>query len=217
MRYGTSTDEEREAAIEAATVACRRGQLVVLPTDTVYGVGTDAFDAEAVKALLAAKGRGRDVPPPVLISSQSTASALAKDLPDYARALIEAFWPGPLTLVALQQPSLRWDLGETRGTVAIRMPDDPVTLQIIDRTGPMAVTSANRHGQPPATTVEQAEEMLGDSVEVYVDAGPSRGGAASTIVDVTGPQGRILRRGALGVPELNDALVELETTVVDEG
>lgn len=217
MRYGTSTDEDRAAAVEAATVACRKGQLVVLPTDTVYGVGADAFDAEAVQALLAAKGRGREMPPPVLIGSKSTSGALAKGLPEYAKALIEKFWPGPLTLVAHQQPSLRWDLGETRGTVAIRMPDDPIALEILDRTGPLAVTSANKHGQPAATTIEEAEEMLGRWVDVYVDAGPSRGGSASTILDVTGERPKVLRPGALSTDELNAVLVEFEATVVDEG
>lgn len=213
----TGTDEEREAALEAATLAIRRGRLVVLPTDTVYGVAADAFDPAAVRALLAAKGRGRDMPPPVLISAATTADALAVGLPGYARSLMEHFWPGPLTLVARQQESLQWDLGETRGTVAIRIPDDELARELLERTGPLAVSSANRTGAPAATTASDAHEQLGDSVEVYVDGGPTPGNVPSTIVDVTGAQGRVLRRGALSVEELNEVLEPLGATLTDEG
>ena len=216
-RYPTQDDEQRDAAIEAAANAVRSGQLIVLPTDTVYGIGADACDAVAVRSLLTAKGRGRDMPPPVLISTPATVDALATGLPDYARTLIERFWPGPLTIVARQQPSLRWDLGETRGTVAIRMPDHEIALAILERTGPLAVSSANKTGRPAATTADEAEEMLGADVAALVDAGASPGGEASTIVDVTGEQGRVLRRGALSLEELNEALAGLGVTLTDEG
>ena len=219
-RYPTQTDEEREAAIEAASLAIQRGGLAAIPTDTVYGVAADAFDAEAVGDLLAAKGRGRDMPPPVLVSSATTLDALAVRVPAYARALVEEFWPGPLTIVCHAQPSLQWDLGDTRGTVAARMPDHEIALEILERTGPLAVSSANRTGMPAATDADQAEEMLGDAVEVLVDAGPSPMGEVptpSTIVDVTGTQGRILRLGALGIDELNAVLEPLGATLTDEG
>jgi len=217
MRMPTNTDEERESALEAAALAVRRGGLVVLPTDTVYGIAADAFDPDAVRDLLAAKGRGRDMPPPVLISAATTADALALALPGYARALMEHFWPGPLTIVGKQQPSLQWDLGDTRGTVAIRMPDHPLALELLERTGPLAVTSANITGQPAATDAEQAEEMFGEHVSVFLDAGASAGGEASTIIDATGVQGRVLRRGALSLDELNAVLEPLGTSLVDEG
>src|SRR6476660_785690 len=145
-RLTTGTDEDRDAAIEAASLAVQRGALVVIPTDTVYGIGADAFDADAVKALLAAKGRGREMPPPVLISSATTLDALAARLPSYVAALTEEFWPGPLTLFCEQQPSLTWDLGDARGTVAVRMPDHEVALALLERTGPLAVSSANLSG-----------------------------------------------------------------------
>ena len=177
----------------------QRGELVVLPTDTVYGVGADAFDADAVQALLDAKGRGREMPPPVLISAATTIDALATGITDYARALIDRFWPGPLTLVCNQQSSLQWDLGETRGTVAVRMPHHPLAIELLERTGPMAVSSANLTGHPAATDADQAEEMLGDLVTVIIDDGPSPGGAASTIVDARGVNGRILRHGAISL------------------
>ncbi|WP_309649522.1 L-threonylcarbamoyladenylate synthase [Nocardioides sp.] len=215
-RYATESPDELESAIEAASLAVQRGLLIVLPTDTVYGVGADAFEPDAVASLLEAKGRGRDMPPPVLVSSATTIDALAVKVPGYARALVDAFWPGPLTLVCHQQQSLQWDLGDTRGTVAIRMPDHPVTLEILERTGPLAVSSANRTGMPAATDADQAEDMLGDSVAVIVDGGESPGGQASTIVDVTGSQGRILRRGALSLEALNEVLEPLGATLTDE-
>ncbi len=216
-RYPTGSEAERESAVAAAAQAVRAGRLVVLPTDTVYGVGADAFDPEAVRALLSAKGRGREMPPPVLVSAASTLDALAVRVPDWARALVERFWPGALTLVLHQQTSLRWDLGDTRGTVAVRMPDHPVALEILERTGPLAVSSANRTGLPAATDADRAEEMLGEKVAVVVDAGVSPGGEASTIIDATGEQGRVLRLGALSLAELNAVLEPLGAAIVDEG
>lgn len=216
-RYPTTTDEEREAALAAGSLAVQQGSLVVLPTDTVYGIGADAFDPSAVRDLLAAKGRGRDMPPPVLISAATTLDAIAIAVPGYARALIEEFWPGPLTLVCTQQPSLQWDLGDNRGTVAVRMPDHEVALALLERTGPLAVSSANLTGRPAATDALQAEDMLGDEVSVIIDSGPSPGGEASTIVDVTGSQGRVLRQGALSLDRLNAVLEPLGATLTVEG
>jgi tRNA threonylcarbamoyl adenosine modification protein (Sua5/YciO/YrdC/YwlC family) len=216
-RHATSTEEEREAAVTAAAAAVRRGEVVVIPTDTVYGIAADAFSHDAVRRLLAAKGRGREMPPPVLVSAATTLDALAEGVPAWARTLVETFWPGPLTLVCRQQASLMWDLGETRGTVAVRMPDDAVALAVLERTGPLAVSSANLTGRPAATDADAAEEMLGDVVAVIVDGGTSPGGEASTIVDATGPQGRVLRRGALSLEELNAAIADHGVHLVDEG
>ncbi|MET0837470.1 MAG: L-threonylcarbamoyladenylate synthase [Marmoricola sp.] len=211
--YDLADPKAREAGLAAAVTAVRRGQLVVLPTDTVYGLGVDAFDGEGVQRLLDAKGRGRDMPPPVLISSNTTLEALATEVPGWASGLVEKYWPGPLTIVCRQQPSLRWDLGETKGTVAIRMPDDPNALELLGRTGPLAVSSANNTGHPAATTAEDAEDMLGWAVEVVLDGGPSNGSVASTIVDCTGTAPRILREGAIGFWELNATLEELGVTL----
>jgi tRNA threonylcarbamoyl adenosine modification protein (Sua5/YciO/YrdC/YwlC family) len=216
-RFSTAEPTEREAGIAAAALAVQRGQLVVLPTDTVYGIGADAFTPAAVQRLLAAKGRGREMPPPVLISAATTLDALAVGVPSYARALVEELWPGPLTLVCRQQPSLVWDLGDTRGTVAVRMPDHDVALELLGRTGPMAVSSANRSGLPAATDADAAEEMLGDAVAVIVDGGTSPGGEASTIIDVTVPEGRVLRLGALSLEVLNAAIAEHGVVLADEG
>jgi L-threonylcarbamoyladenylate synthase len=211
--YPTSTEEERVTAIEAAAQAVQRGALVVLPTDTVYGIGADAFDHRAVQALLDAKGRGREMPPPVLVSAATTLDALATKVPSYVAALTEAFWPGPLTLVCEQQPSLTWDLGETRGTVAVRMPDHEIALALLERTGPLAVSSANLSGLPAATEAAAADGMLGESVEVVLDAGPSPKGEASTILDVRGDRPRLLRLGALSVAALDEVLTPLGAPV----
>jgi L-threonylcarbamoyladenylate synthase len=216
-RFSTADPIEREAGIAAAALAVQRGQLVVLPTDTVYGIGTDAFSPDAVRRLLAAKGRGRDMPPPVLVSAATTLDALAVGVPSYARALVEALWPGPLTLVCRQQPSLQWDLGDTRGTVAVRMPDHEVAIELLARTGPMAVSSANKSGLPAATDADAAESMLGDAVEVLLDAGESAGEVPSTIVDVTGETGRVLRLGAVSLERLNEIVSPIGAAIVDEG
>jgi len=203
-------EPEREAGLQAAVEAVRRGSLVVFPTDTVYGVGADAFDPESVRLLLRAKGRGRDMPPPVLVSSVATLDALATDLGDDVRVLVEACWPGPLTLVCRQQPSLRWDLGDTRGTVAVRMPDHALALALLERTGPLAVSSANRSGEHPASSAAEAQGMLAEAVEVYLDGGTLPPRRPSTIVDVTGDQPRVLRTGALQLAKLQ-ALVPAVT------
>lgn len=184
-----------------------------MPTDTVYGLAADAFDPAAVRRLLRAKGRGRDMPPPVLVAAQTTLDALATKVPAIARELVEEFWPGPLTLVCQQQPSLTWDLGDTRSTVAVRMPDHEHALELLRRTGPLAVSSANRTGKPAAKTLDEAEEMLGVTVAVYLDGGPTDGGVPSTILDVTASPPRVLREGAIELAALQalDERVELAT------
>ncbi len=188
-------------AIDEAVNAIGRGGLVVLPTDTVYGIGADAFTPAAVAALLAAKGRGRQMPPPVLVPELRTVDGLCTDLPDAARDLMAAFWPGGLTLICRAQPSLAWDLGETRGTVAVRMPDHPAALALLRRTGPLAVSSANLTGRPAAVTALDAQEQLGATVDVVLDGGTAPGGVASTIVDATDGL-RLVRAGAIGLEAL---------------
>ncbi|GAA5027732.1 hypothetical protein GCM10023258_22720 [Terrabacter aeriphilus] len=205
-RYDCTDPDGRAEGISAAAAAVRRGDLVVLPTDTVYGIGCDAFDATAVASVLAAKGRGRDMPPPVLIPTARTAQGLATQVPDYAQRLMERFWPGPLTLVLKAQTSLHWDLGETNGTVALRVPANEVALELLGDIGPMAVTSANTTGDPAARTADEAEAMLGAAVAVYLDGGPAGEGDPSTIVDCTGETPVTLRLGALSQDELDAAL-----------
>lgn len=188
-------------ALDRAVGAVGEGSLIVLPTDTVYGVGADPFDVRAVAALLAAKGRGRSMPPPVLVPGPEAVEELAAEASPEALALADASWPGALTIIVRARPEIRWDLGETGGTVALRMPDHPAALALLRRTGPLAVSSANRTGRPAARTVTEAREQLEESVAVYLDGGPAPGGVASTIVDATGAP-RLVRAGALGLDHL---------------
>ena len=203
-RYDCTVPEQRAAGLADAATAIRQGKLVVIPTDTVYGIGADAFTPSAVNALLAAKGRGRDMPVPVLVGTVRAANALVDDLGPHGQDLIDAFWPGPLTIICHAGRSLRWDLGDTKGTVAVRMPLHAVALELLKETGPMAVSSANRSGAPPATTAAEAEEQLGASVAVYLDGGPCIEAVPSTIVDLTTPVPRVLRKGAIPVEKLKN-------------
>ncbi|HET9778917.1 MAG TPA: L-threonylcarbamoyladenylate synthase [Propionibacteriaceae bacterium] len=198
-----STVEAYEAAREAIT----DGECIVLPTDTVYGIGVDAFSAEAVQRLLDAKKRGRDMPPPVLIAEPVLFRTLAVDVPATAQALVDKHWPGALTVICRIQPSLQMDLGDTEGTIALRVPDHELARDILRQTGPMAVSSANISGQPAALTCDEAIEQLGDAVSVYLDGGPlgGAGGAPSTIVDFSrGEDGEVLRRGGISVEKLRE-------------
>ena len=216
------TDPEPDAyadAIEAARKAIEDGACIVLPTDTVYGIGADAFSPAAVQGLLDAKHRGRDMPPPVLIAEPSLIRALATDVPQEAKDLVAEHWPGPLTVICQIQPSLRMDLGDSKDTIALRVPDHPLTREILRRTGPMAVSSANRSGQPAALTCDEAINQLGDAVAVYLDGGPLTAyeGAASTIVDFTQyDDGEVLRLGALSLEVLRKTLPDLHAGVAED-
>jgi len=202
--YDCADAAARAEGLAAAALALRTGQLVVLPTDTVYGVGADAFHPAGVASLLMAKGRGRDMPPPVLVGTVRAANALIEDLGPYGKDLIDEFWPGGLTIVCRASRSLNWDLGDTRGTVAVRMPQHPVALDLLKETGPLAVSSANRTGSPAATTAADAQEQLGNAVSVYLDGGPVSSQVPSTIVDLTGNVPRLLRAGAVSVGQLRE-------------
>ena len=211
-RFDCSDPAQRAAGIAEAAAVLRKGDLAVMPTDTVYGVAADAFSPAAVAGLLAAKGRGRDMPPPVLVGTVRAATALMEDLTAPGKDLIEEFWPGGLTLVVRANRSLIWDLGDTKGTVAVRMPLHELALDLLKETGPLAVSSANRAGEPPATTADRAQDQLGDAVSVYLDGGPCPGEVPSTIVDVTGGVPRLLRAGV--VPA--DRLREVVNLIVDD-
>ena len=204
--YDCSDPDARVEGLAAAARTVRAGRLVVLPTDTVYGIGCDAFSSTAVRGLLAAKRRGPDMPVPVLVGSWSTIDGLVLGVPKTARDLIEAFWPGGLSLVLPHAPSLDWDLGSTKGTVMLRMPLHPVALELLRDVGPMAVSSANVSGSPPAASATEAHDQLGDSVAVYLDGGPSGEPIASTVVDLTGDQPRVLREGAVSTAAVAEVL-----------
>jgi L-threonylcarbamoyladenylate synthase len=207
--YDCADPTERAEGLDAAVDSIRRGELVVLPTDTVYGIAADAFQPDAIDALLATKGRGRDMPVPVLVGSWAGLDGLTLLVQPTVRELAEAFWPGGLTLVVEHAPSLAWDLGDTRGTVAVRMPLHPVALELLARTGPLGVSSANRTGEPAPVTAEEARDQLGYPVAVYLDGGPSGDPVPSTIVDVTGDVPRVLRPGAVSLDALREVVPDL--------
>jgi L-threonylcarbamoyladenylate synthase len=218
--YDCSLDTDLLTGMRLAKVSLGRKELAVLPTDTVYGLAADAFSHEGVRKLLEAKGRDKQSPPPVLIGNTAALEGLAQDVPQLAHKLAETFWPGALTMILKAQPSLTWDLGETKGTVALRMPDHKIALALLQETGPLAVSSANLTGEPAATTCQQAEKYLGSKVKIYLDGGASPKGEASTIVDmtdlvdtlsedgeiVTTGKAKILRRGALSEKKLATVL-----------
>lgn len=218
-RFDCSDPEQLEAGLQAAQAALRRGELVVMPTDTLYGIAAEAFDPVAVDRLLAAKGRGRDMPPPVLVGTVRAAIALIQELGEMGKDLIDEFWPGGLTLVFRSSPTLVWDIGETKGTVAVRMPLHAVSLGLLKKTGPLAVSSANYSGQPPATTADEAVEQLGESVAVYLDAGTCPADVPSTIVDLTGSVPKLLRPGVITQDRLREVvpLVDGEAFQPDPG
>ena len=186
-----------QAAARAAEVL-RDGGLVVMPTDTVYGVAADAFDRLATGRIASVKRRDRRVPLSVFVRSPKQLIGLTPSVPDEAERLMAAYWPGPLTMVLRAEAGMRWDLGDSAGTIAVRMPLDELALAVVRAVGPLAVTSASRSGQALPTTVEAAREQLGDDVDLYLDGGarPERA-AVSTIVDLSGAEPRILRSGAL--------------------
>jgi len=216
--YDCSDKSELLTGMRLARAAIGRGDLIVMPTDTVYGVAADAFNSDAVLRLLDAKNRTTASPPPVLVPGIPTLDALAETVPDEVRALVKAFWPGGLTVILPARDSLKWNLGETDGTVALRMPDDPIALEILSETGPLAVSSANLTGEPAAMTAQDAERMLGESVIVYLDGGEvgtrypnASDGTGSTIVDATAlgrPGGaiRIVRHGVISDEAINEVL-----------
>ncbi len=212
MRFDCLVPDGRAEGLQHAVAAIGRGDLVVLPTDTVYGIGADAFRPSAVDALLAAKGRGRDMPVPVLVSSAAMLEGVVDQLPGVARELVDAFWPGALTLVLRHTVHLSWDLGDTQGTVAVRMPLHPLALDLITQTGPLAVSSANRSGAPAATTADDARAQLGDTVEVYLDGGACPAPVPSSIVDVTGAVPHLLREGAVSPEALRTVVPDLLLT-----
>lgn len=209
--YNCSDPAQRTTGFAEAKSAFARSGLVVIPTDTVYGLATDAFDPAGVRRLLRAKGRGRSMPIPVLIGSRDTLRALAINVSPEAHELAEAFWPGGLTLICRQQPSLRWDLGDSRGTVALRIPDHKDAFDLLGDNGPLAVSSANQTGQVAPSTVDSARDMLGESVDVYLDAGPTPGPEPSTIIDATGDSLVVVREGVVSLERLREVVSKVES------
>ncbi|MDO4258931.1 MAG: L-threonylcarbamoyladenylate synthase [Actinomycetaceae bacterium] len=193
----------KQEDLDRVSAIVRAGDLVVLPTDTVYGIGALADNPGAVAAVLAAKGRGRQMPPPVLVADPEDIDRLCAEIPPTAYRLASAHWPGGLTVILKARPDLGWDLGETGGTLALRMPDHPIALELLARTGPLAVTSANLTGAAPATDIHQAMADFGPKVAAYIDGGPTRGLTPSTILDLSRDSVRAIRLGTISLEELS--------------
>nr|WP_187361558.1 L-threonylcarbamoyladenylate synthase [Phytoactinopolyspora mesophila] len=208
MLYDCADEARRKRGINVAVRTVRAGRLVVLPTDTVYGIGADAFSPDAITKLLEAKGRGPDMPVPVLVGTGEAWTGVAVSN-EAAEALAAVFWPGALSLLCREQPSLSWNLGDTGGTVVVRMPEHEVALDLLRETGPMGVSSANLSGQPPARTAQEARDQLGNSVAVYLEAGLTSADVPSTIVDVTGEVPRVIRAGAISLERLREVVPEI--------
>ena len=169
--YPVTTETETREALDAAREALKAHDTIVMPTDTVYGIAADAFSHQGVAKLLADKGRDRTMPPPVLIFDIAALAGVVDDVPDDIYDLGYRFWPGALTIILHAYPSLSWDLGETRGTVAVRVPDDEFALKLLTEYGPLAVSSANKTGHEAAATAQSAMDSLGEDVAVIIDGG----------------------------------------------
>ena len=208
-RFDCTDPAERSRGITRAIAAAGRHQLVVLPTETSYAVACDAFSPVAVERLNEAKGRLPVEALPVMVGSVKAARAIVGTLHPQGEALIEGFWPGPLTALCPQQSTLTWDIGGDGSVVAVRMPLHPVALEVLQGTGPMVVVAANRVGEPVPRTCDEAQEQLDSSVTVYLDAGTRPDGAASTVVDLSDRAPRVLRAGAFTEDELRSIAPDL--------
>lgn len=204
--YRCDVPATRAEGLAEAAKAAKSGRLVVMPTDTLYGLGCDAFDNDAVASLLATKHRGPDMPVPVLVGSWETYKGLVAATTETMQLLVEAFWPGGLSIVVPQAPSLPWNLGDTRGTVMLRMPAHPVAIELLREVGPMAVSSANISGHTPPTTALAAKQQLGQAVSVYLDGGEAEIGKPSTIVDLSQSHPYLLREGAISAERIEEVI-----------
>jgi tRNA threonylcarbamoyl adenosine modification protein (Sua5/YciO/YrdC/YwlC family) len=198
-------DPQSPAALERAIEVLAQGRPIALPTDTVYGLAADPFRPGAADRIFEAKRRPRHVNLPVLVAGTDQALALATAVPEAASALMERFWPGALTVVLPARAGLAADLGDDDATIGVRCPAHPVPLALCAAVGPLATTSANRHGEPTLTTAAEVAAVFGDAVAVVLDGGTCTG-SPSTVVDCTGVEPKLLRAGRVPWSELLTAL-----------
>ncbi|MCL1838020.1 MAG: L-threonylcarbamoyladenylate synthase [Propionibacteriaceae bacterium] len=198
-----------QTAILAALNVIRDGGCVVLPTDTVYGIAANPFNPDAVQHLLDTKRRGKDMPPPILIADARTMFALAAEISQPLEAVTERFWPGGLTVIVKTHPALA-AFAPKSATIALRVPAHRFTCDLLRITGPLAVSSANISGNPPATTNAAAVAQFGEQVPLYLDFDATPGSEPSTILDMTGATPKILRSGVVSAKELGE-VIEIQT------
>jgi L-threonylcarbamoyladenylate synthase len=192
-------------ALEQALQVLQAGGLVAFPTDTVYGLGAMLFNSQAVEQLYLVKGREAAKAIAVLVGREADLPQVAQELDQVASRLARRFWPGPLTLVVPAHPRLPPNLSPLP-TVGVRMPDHPVALKLLRRTGPLAVTSANLSGEPSACSAGEVYAQLSGRIPLILDGGQTPGGKPSTVVDCTGPELVILRQGPISEGQLNEAV-----------
>jgi tRNA threonylcarbamoyl adenosine modification protein (Sua5/YciO/YrdC/YwlC family) len=213
-RFDCTDESMRARGITAAVAAIKRGELVVLPTESVYAVATDGFSARGARAVREAKGQSAATPLPIMVASMTTIPGIAFNPSIAAMDLMHGFWPGALTVLVTPQPSLAWD--HPAGVpLAVRIPLHPVTLEILRATGPMIVTGANAVGGAAALTVDDALEVLGETVSIALDAGPLGAdpmlSLPSTVVDATGEVPVLLREGAITLEQLRSVVPGIAT------
>jgi L-threonylcarbamoyladenylate synthase len=215
-RYDCADASGRGRGLARARTVLGEGELVVVPTESAYGLACDAFSGPGLELLRAAKGN-MWLRPPVLIGSTRTLDGLATGVTPAARALAEAFWPGPLTLICHAQPTLDWAISGSDGGVSLRMPLHPVALQLLTSTGPLALTAANEPGRPVPLTYDDAYDQLREQVSVYLDAGPVGTAGPSTVVDVREEVPMALRAGDLTVDQLREVVPDIADGIPLEG
>jgi len=204
-----------DECFSSAAKALREGRLVAFPTETVYGLGANALDPQAVRRIFESKGRPLDNPLIVHIANISQLEPLVKEIPDRAEALIRAFWPGPLTLVMKKSELVPDEITAGLDTVAVRMPDNPVALRLIEEAGvPVAAPSANLSGRPSPTTYQHVLEDLNGRIEYIINGGPCKIGVESTVLDITSETPVILRPGGVTMEMLETVIGKVETDAV---
>lgn len=198
----------RARHVATAAAAIRRGEIVVVPTESAYALAADAFSPRGTGALREAKGVGPTVPLPILVPAASTVAGIARTVPLSARDLMTAFWPGSLTLLLPAGTTLAWD-HPAQAPVAVRMPVHPVLLDLLRLTGPTAVTSANAPGLDPPQSIDEVIDQLGELGTCALDAGPCPSGEPSTIVDCTAATPVVVRPGAVSLDALREIVPEI--------
>lgn len=194
-----------QGCLETAATVVQKGGIVAFPTDTVYGIGTTAFDEKAVSQMFAVKDRSKERAIPILVSDLAQLDTLAEEIPTIAGRLIDAFWPGPLTVVFKKRNGVAASVSRT-GTIGVRMPDHPFVRALINSVGPMAVTSANLAGSPSLCSASEVFEVMKGKIELVIDGGSTPGGVPSTVVDCTGSGPVILRQGPITLADIQRVL-----------
>ena len=196
---------DHHESIQRALHVLNKGGLVAFPTDTVYGLGTLAFDGKAVESIYLAKDRPIEKAIPVLIGDDADLDKVSNGVTDIVRTLASRYWPGPLTIIVTKKPTLPESVSATQ-TVGVRVPDHPVAQALLRSTGPMAVTSANISGQPSPSTAQEVFEQLKGRIHLIVDGGKTPGGVPSTLVDCTGSEIKVLREGPISLQKILSAI-----------